>query len=130
MAVRTTETAVKNTVATTLSTTIVEQFIADASLYVDGKVSAAGWSAAEAEAIERYLAAHLVTLRDRRLKSSKRGDVEDQYESSSYLEAAMRLDSSGVIAEDWSEQEDRPAFSFRSGAGFDSANTKLGVDAG
>lgn len=127
---RTTEAAVKNTVATTLSTAIVEQFIDDAALYVDRKIAAAGWSSSEAEAIERYLAAHLVTLRDRRIRRKKRGDLEDEFESSSYLEAAIMLDDSGVVAEDWKPAEDRPAFSFRSGAGYDSDLTKLGVDQG
>lgn len=128
---RTTTSAVQNTVATTLSTTIVDQFIADASLYVDGKIAAAGWSSAEAEAIERYIAAHLIEIRDRRQKRKKRGDLEDEFErSSSYLDAAIRLDSSGVIAEDWSDKADAPAFSFRVGSGYDDDLTKLGVDQG
>jgi len=108
---------VKNTVDTTLGTTIVEQFIDDAAVYVDGKIGAAGWSASEAEAIERYLAAHLITLRDRRQKRKRRGDLEDEFESSSYLDAAVRLDPSGTIAEDWADKDDAPAFTFSVGAG-------------
>lgn len=125
---RTDVTTVKLIVGTTLTDPQVQQFIDDASLWVDNNIAAAGWDTGTAEAIERYLAAHWLTLRDRRKTTTRRGDLEDRYESTRYLEAAIALDTTGTVSEAFAATEDPPAFSFRSSAGYDSDNTKLGVD--
>lgn len=124
MAIRTNSTNVKLIISTGLTDGQVDAFIADASLWVDNNLVGEGLSSDTLTAIEKYLAAHLITLRDPVLTERRRDDITDKFGlRTSYLSYAMQLDPTGKIEEDFGE--DRPAFSFRVGAGYDSELSKL-----
>lgn len=118
---RTTEAAVKLTIDTTLSTAQIDAFIADASAIVDDISSADSTiGTAKLTLIEKYLAAHFVTLRDPRLKGQKVGDTTDTLqrdpEVSEYLKAAIALDPTGTIRDAFDDE--KVQFRFRVGTGY------------
>lgn len=103
MAVRTNYVAVGLIIDTTLNSGQVTQFIADASVWVDENLTGEGLSDAVLEQIERYLAAHFITMRDPRLTGTDRGEVSDKLQRDSkvseYLKAAAGLDPTGRISQ-------------------------------
>jgi hypothetical protein len=118
---RTTEAAVRLAIDTDLTSDQVLAFIDDASTFVDDIASAdTTISSAKLTLIEKYLAAHFVTLRDPRLKASKIGDTSDTFqrddEVSEYLKAAIALDPTGTI--DDAFDDERNKFRFRVGTGY------------
>lgn len=124
---RTTESAVVLTIDTSLTTAQIEAFIDDASTFVDD-IAAKDSTIPDAKLtlIEKYLACHLITLRDPRLTKAALGDVNESYQRdpkmTEYLKAAIALDPTGLIEGAFT---DRPVFSFRVGAGYDADLTKL-----
>lgn len=125
---RTTEAAVKLIVETSLGTTAIEALIDDASLFVDENLLGQGLSASLLTSIEKYLAAHLVTVRDPLLHSRRRDDITDTFlrDQNPYLKYAIQLDPTGAIEEAFAA-EDKPSFSAYVGAGYDD-DLSLGVD--
>lgn len=122
---RTNATAVGLIVDTNLDTTAIDAFIEDATLIVDRLAADCGsLSTAELTMIEKYMAAHLLTAREARIKHKRRGDVTDVYqrdgEMSEYLKAAIGMDPCGVLKQMFDPPEDQVALSFRVGAGYDS----------
>lgn len=130
MAIRTSEAALKLILNTSLSSTQIVQFITDASAWVDANLSGeTGVTSTIAEAVERYLAAHLITLRDPLLTERKRDDITDRFGlRTSYLEFAAKLDPTGKVEEEFGAE--RPAFGVYVGAGYDDDLTELGVNVG
>jgi len=98
---RTTATAIKEILDTTLSTAQINAFIADANLWVTEELTSAALSAERMEIIERYLACALTKLRELGLKSSTIGDVSESYQTDAdvtdYLLRAASFDSSGKV---------------------------------
>ncbi len=73
-------------------------FIDTASLVVDDIVAAgATYGATKLEMIERWLAAHFYSVRDRRLVEEKTGDADGVYERTTYWQAAETLDQDGYL---------------------------------
>ena len=130
MAVRTTKTAVRLILKTSLSDDQIDAFIADASAWVDANLQGeTGVTSAIAEGVEKYLAAHLITLRDPLLTERKRDDITDRFGlRTTYLEFAAKLDPTGTVEEQFGEE--RPAFGVTVGAGYDDDLTKLGTSVG
>lgn len=130
MAVRTTETAVKLVLNTSLTTAQIEQFIADASAWVDANLQGeTGVTSTIAELVERYLAAHLITLRDPLQTERRRDTVTDTFGlRTSYLEFAAKIDPTGKVEEQFGK--DRPGFGVYVGPGYDDDLTELGASIG
>lgn len=104
MATRTNEDAVRSVLSTSLDTTSVTAFIADANLWVTEELESltdAGFTAGRLELIERYLACALIRLRDLGLKSSTMEDVSENYQVdpsvTDYLKRAASFDPTGTI---------------------------------
>lgn len=114
---RTNATAVRLILDTDLTSPQLEEFITDASLWVDNNITSGSLSAAILEAIEKYLAAHFACLRDPRLTQARLGDVAETYQRSEYLKVAAALDTTGAVADKL--MEGRPRLMFRVGEGYD-----------
>lgn len=112
----------------------IEAFIDDASVWIDSHLDGecGGLSDSALAVIEKYLAAHLITARDPRLKSKTRGDVSDSYQRdgsmSEYLKMAIALDPCGIIKDSFQPSPNQRSARFRVGAGYDPSLTELGVD--
>ena len=126
MAIRTDSSSVLLRIDTILTTAQVEAFIADASGWVDDNLSSeTEITATTLERIELYLACHLITLRDPRLKQAALDDVNETYqrdaEVTEYLKMAIALDPTGKLAEAFvNTSESGKRVQFRVGDGFDS----------
>lgn len=83
------DTAVSLTPFITTATIVVDRLSA-----LDTKSELSSDTLAE---IEKYLAAHFYTHQDPRLASESTGNVSGSYESMSYLQTAMMLDSTGNL---------------------------------
>lgn len=123
MAVRVDYTEVQTVIDTDLTSGQITQFIADASAWVDDQLAGTGASATILALIEKYLACHLITLRDPRLKQTAVGDVQETYQRNlyvtEYLKAAMALDATGKVADAFGPKRmNQTAARFRVGAGF------------
>lgn len=100
---RTTETAVREILNTTLTSAQVTAYIADASLWITEEVATATpvQSAERLEIIERWLSCALVRVRDIGLKSSTIKDVSESYQVdpdiTDYLNHAAAMDATGKI---------------------------------
>lgn len=108
--VRTTVAAVKATIPTRLEDAVIARYIEDAALWVDRRLMGRpGVTPEVAEAVERYLAAHLVAVgADPRLTSVRVGDVAETYARAGgedgvtdYLRAAAAADPTGRVWRDW-----------------------------
>jgi len=103
MPTRTTETAVREIISTSLTTAQVNAFIADANLFVTEEVAAedASISAGRLELIERYLACALIRLRDLGLANVSWSKVSETYQVdpvvTDYLKRAAAFDPTGKI---------------------------------
>ena len=121
---RTDETAVTAAIDTDLNSKQVNAFIEDASLWVDEFLASlpSPSPAPVLAAIEKYLACHLITLRDPRLKSVKLDKVSETYQRDSttteYLKQAAALDKSGTVEDRLISG--RHKVTYRVGSGFDS----------
>lgn len=100
---RTTETAVREIIGTSLTTAQVKAFIDDASLFVTEVVAVAdaSLSTGRLEIIERYLACALIRLRDLGLKDVSWSKVSETYqvdpEVTDYLKRAAGFDPTGKV---------------------------------
>lgn len=101
MPTRTTETAIREIIATNLTGPQVMAFAADASLWVSEELIGLGFSDQRLEVIERYLTCALVRIRDLGLKTSTINDVSETYQADSdvtdYLLRAASFDSTGKV---------------------------------
>lgn len=103
MANRTTATAVREILSTSLTQAQIDAFITDANVWVTDVLVPVntGATAGILEIIERYLACALVRLRDLGLKSTTIKDVTEQYQAdpdvTDYLLRAASFDTSGTI---------------------------------
>jgi len=109
MAIRTSITAVKTVieVPTNLLDATITQHIADASLLVDEQLSSAGLSDARLELVERYIAAHLITVLTERggFSSSEVDNSKDTYgikagmglAMTRYGQMAIGFDTTGTL---------------------------------
>lgn len=102
---RVNETEVKLVIDTSLTTPQIEALIGDANLWVNEHLG--GYTSLSADllkAIEKYLAAHLVTLRDPRLTRAQLNDVAETYQRdktvSEYLKTAASLDPTGTVKDE------------------------------
>lgn len=104
---RTTETAVREILNTTLSSQQVVAFIEDASLWITEEVASATptQGAARLEVIERWLACALCRVRSLGLKSSTIKDVSETYQVDAdvtdYLNNAAAMDATGKIRQNF-----------------------------
>jgi hypothetical protein len=98
---RTTDTAVREIIATDLTTPHVKAFIDDASLWVTEELGGEGLTAGRLEIIERYLACALIRLRDLGLKSATLENVKEDYQVDAsvtdYLLRAAAMDPTGKV---------------------------------
>lgn len=102
---RVSESEVKLVIDTSLTTPQIEALIGDANLWVNEHLGGyTSLSAALLKAIEKYLAAHLITLRDPRLTRAQLDDVAETYqrdrEVSEYLKTAASLDPTGTVKDE------------------------------
>lgn len=118
---RTDEGAVRDAIETTLTNPQVTAFIDDASGWIDAQLADKGLTAATLTLVEKYLACHLITLRDPRIKSGKFGDTSETYqrdgEVTEYLKMAIALDPSGTVEDAFGDSKQRVRF--RVGEGYD-----------
>lgn len=102
MALRTSETAVREILDTSLTTQQVLAFITDANVWVTEEIASwAGITASRLEIIERYLACALIRIKDAGLASGTIGDIAETYQVdpqvTDYLLRAASFDPSGAI---------------------------------
>lgn len=102
MSSRTTEPVVRQIIETSLTTPQINVFIADASLWVDEELEVLGTlSEARLEAIERWLTAALIRVRDLGLSDASMDDISEKYqvdtEVTDYLLRAAALDPTGTV---------------------------------
>ena len=103
MAPRVTDDEVFEIIETSL--TNIDVFINSASLLVDGYLLGKSLSDESLKEIERYVAAHLLSLRDQRTKSVKVDTLGESYQGewgmglngTSYGQTAILLDISGTL---------------------------------
>lgn len=100
---RTTETAVREIISTSLTTAQVKAFIDDSSLFVTEEIAtfSPAPSAGRLEIIERYLACALIRLRDLGITDASWSKVSETYqvdpEVTDYLLRAIGFDPTGKI---------------------------------
>lgn len=102
---RTSVSAVKDIMETSLTDAQITAFITTANVMVDSYLDSKGLSATLLTEIETYLAAHLITLRDRRSASEAadgvsfnyEGDIGQGLDSSTYGQTAQALDTTGTL---------------------------------
>jgi len=105
MAVRTTSTAVALLIEIDDDISLTP-FIEAANALVTECCSTDDYDATRLELIERWLSAHVYTIRDMRAESEKAGSVSEKkqsrvdlgFDSSHYGQMAMRLDTKGGLA--------------------------------
>lgn len=103
---RVTGAEVKEIIDTSLSASDIGPFIEAATLLVTKRLSGAGLGADLLKEIERWLAAHFVSMRDQRVSSRKLGDASDTYQGqtgmgldyTSFGQQAKMLDPTGNLA--------------------------------
>lgn len=126
---RTSEAAVRLLAPTSATSDQVNAAIGDANLKVNTLLTGFGYSSALLEYFERLLARSQLTLIDPSLKSARRDDVHEVYTRDDkldpFLKEAIRLDTSGTLAESYGEGQ--PRFSAYVGTGYD-ADLSLPVD--
>lgn len=98
---RTTETAVRAILESSLTTAQVTAFINDVNIWVTEELGTASLSDDRLEIIERYLACAMVRIRDLGLKSASIGDVAESYQVdpdvTDYLLRAASFDPTGKV---------------------------------
>lgn len=115
---RTSLTAVKDAIETSLEDWQVTAFIDDANVWVTARLASEGLSSSVLERIEKYLACHFVTLRDPRLRTGTFGDTTETYQRDTqvteYLKSAAALDPTGTVEEAFihSDKGSRFTYSF------------------
>lgn len=92
---RTTESEVKAIIDTDLDEDAIAPFLRVANLLVTELLSDEGYDAPYLAEIERWLAAHLVAVRDPRIISQKIGDADATYTSSQQLGQGLSFTSYG-----------------------------------
>ena len=105
---RSTETEVKQIIDTALTEDEVTPFLTGANLMVTKVLENSGFTEAHLTEIERWLAAHLLAIRDPRIMSQKIGDADAVYTAFSmyglglnvttYGQQVLLLDTSGRFA--------------------------------
>ncbi len=131
MANRTDSAAVCAVLETSLGDEQVDPFVDTANILVTEYLASSSLSAAILKEIETYLAAHFVTLRDRRAKQERadgvgftlEGDFGMGLDSSQYGQTAQILDSTGVL----SQLSDDARVGFIAKAGSEATNTSAQV---
>lgn len=106
MSARTTAALVRLIIDTSLSDDQVNTFIAPANLLVTAHCADKGMSAELLAEIERWLAAHFLSVRDQRVAARSIGDVSFTYQgetglgldATSYGQQVKLLDTSGRLA--------------------------------
>lgn len=106
MTARTTATAVKLIIATTLTDDQINAFIQSANLLVTNRCADQGMSDELLTEIETWLAAHLLSMRDQRTEGRSIGDVSFNYQgqtgfgldATTYGQQVKLLDVSGRLA--------------------------------
>lgn len=107
MSNRATEAEVKEVIDTTLTDEAITPFLTVSNLLVTDILTDEGYPDALMKEIERWLAAHLVAIRDPRVSEEKIGDVAAKYQGksglglnhTSYGQQVMVLDHHGKLAE-------------------------------
>ena len=131
MANRTTAAAVEDVLDTDLSSGAVTKFVNTANLLVTEYLAGEGLTDSLLTEIETYVAAHLVTLRDRRTATEGAGGVSFTYQgnfgmgldSSQYGQTAQVLDSTGIL----SGLSDQDRVSFIAKVGSEATNESADV---
>lgn len=104
---RTNAAYVKEILDTALGDTVIEGFIATANVWVDARLLNAGMSDTILTEIEKYLAAHLATVREPQASQFTTGDglavkiqglTGEGLKATYYGQMALMLDSSGTLA--------------------------------
>lgn len=88
------------------SSTDLSAFIAIATILVDEKLEGSGLDDDTLKEVERWLAAHFLTCKERQKVSTKAGESEDRYNaingtglnSSTYGQTALLLDTTGTLS--------------------------------
>lgn len=117
--------AVLGIIDTELKTARIEDFITDAHVWVNKFLNGVCTSLTETEltVIEKYLAAHFITLKEPRLKQVKLGDVSETYQRddkvTEYLTTAASFDPCGIIEDHLIPSSTKKRVQFRVGEGFD-----------
>ena len=128
---RTSAVSVCAVLETDLEEAEVNPFINTANILVTEYLAGEGPSDALLQEIETYLAAHFVTLRDRRTATEGAGGVSFSYQgnfgmgldSSQYGQTAQVLDSTGIL----STLSDEGRVSFIAKAGSEATNASASV---
>ena len=98
---------VKEIIDTTLTAAQITPFITAANIAVTGQLASTSLTATTKKEIERWFAAHLVYIRNPKLKKEKIGDAEDTMnlgtlgeglKSTPYGQVVLTLDTTGNMA--------------------------------
>lgn len=118
---RTNEPDVRAIIDTVLTGPQVDAFIDDANLWVtDFLAGQDGITDARLEQVEKYLAAHFITVRDPRMTEKDADDVRERYQRgkghvTEYLRLAAAADPTGTVRGRLVNQEGAPVVRFRAG---------------
>jgi len=117
---RTSETGVRLIINTSLTSPQVKAFIMDAHIWVEANLVGKCDALTDEilEAVEKYLTAHFISVREPQVTSLKHDDISESYSKQDYLGLAASLDPCGVI-EDTLGETGKSRAKFRFGAGFD-----------
>lgn len=104
---RSTEAEVKEIIETSLTDEQVAPFLKSANLLVTSVLTGQGYSDVVMADVERWLAAHFVSIRDPRAIKEKIGDAEDTYQGkfgeglkgTSYGQQVLLIEYKGILAE-------------------------------
>lgn len=128
MSTRATVSGIKAICETTLENDEIEQFIADANIWVSEELTnvthrRTPLSAERLEIIERYLACALIRIRDQELVSAGVGqDISEKYQIdpsvTEYLTRAASMDPTGKVRQAFLAPKNVRRMVFRVGRGF------------
>lgn len=116
---RTSTAAVMDRIDTSLSASLVDQFVDDANAWVTEFLTDCGASSDRLKKVELYLACHYVTLRDPRLRSQRADDIREDYQRDTqvteYLRQAIAEDPCGIVKSKFLDQEETATVAFKAG---------------
>lgn len=94
---------------TSLTDTQLQSFVDDAHLWITDLLGGKGLPDNRLQLIERYFAAGLAERRDPRAEQIRGAGTSETLQQESYLETAMKLDTTGTLRQHFADDEKRQA---------------------
>lgn len=94
---------------TSLTDSQLQGFIDDAHLFITDLLGGKGLTEDRLQLIERYFAAGLAERRDPRAEQIRGAATSETLQQESYLETALKLDTTGTLRQHFGDKEKRQA---------------------